>query len=405
LGSEDGSDHPPLFSRLASGARRRAAAAGSATANALSGAKDSLDSMRDGAQKIANRMDKWAADGVVGRTFRFKERSAKFTSELRAGLITFLMVSYILVVNPSILITTGGTCDPATVCSPESYDLLGEQCLANPADPGAEACMQQLARSLITATAASSLISTFFIGFFGNLPLALAPGIGITAYVSYQVVGQYGAGQLSFSQTMTAVFVEGFIFMVLSVSGVRGGIIKYMPKSIAMASSGGRGRRRGCRGRWAVPCIASAAGPGALGAGLAAVLLTSAALPSAVPPLVCCPSHVRPPPHPPAVGIGMLLAFTGLRNLGLIVYDSATLLTLGGCPTNRRNYLYAFDAPITPASFAALNFTALPPPASVYGCVSDSVRGGGLAVVKAVGRAGAQLAPQGPGLCWGACLW
>jgi hypothetical protein len=141
LGSEDGSDHPPLFSRLASGARRRAAAAGSATANALSGAKDSLDSMRDGAQKIANRMDKWAADGVVrlaaeppllvwlqrhcgrrhplpsgskhawaashppppcapplpcpaqvGRTFRFKERSAKFTSELRAGLITFLMV-------------------------------------------------------------------------------------------------------------------------------------------------------------------------------------------------------------------------------------------------------------------------------------------------------------------------
>jgi AGZA family xanthine/uracil permease-like MFS transporter len=59
-----------------------------------------------------------------------------------------------------------------------NFELLGPQCLANTNDPGAQACMMQLTRSLITATAASSLISTFFIGFFGNLPLALAPGIG-----------------------------------------------------------------------------------------------------------------------------------------------------------------------------------------------------------------------------------
>lgn len=85
----------------------------------------------------------------------------------------------------------------------------------------------------------------------------------------------------------------------------------------------------------------------------------------------------------------MLLAFTGLRSLGLIVYDSATLLTLGGCPNNRRNYLYAFDAPITPTSFATLNFTSLPPPASVYGCVSDSVSG-------SVGIEGRKLAVSMP---------
>ena len=130
-------------------------------------------------------------------------------------------VSYILAVNPSILATTGGTCDPKEVCSvsqqpvlagsvcvnwpctaamlgehsqdaavdsppslpplppqTDDFDLLGPQCLSNPVDEGAQQCMAQLMRSLITATAASSLISTFFIGYFGNLPLALAPGIG-----------------------------------------------------------------------------------------------------------------------------------------------------------------------------------------------------------------------------------
>lgn len=58
------------------------------------------------------------------------------------------------------------------------YDELGPQCLINPDDPSAVECMTQLLRSLVTATAAASLISTFFIGYFGNLPLALAPGIG-----------------------------------------------------------------------------------------------------------------------------------------------------------------------------------------------------------------------------------
>lgn len=66
LGSENGSEHgPPLFSRLASTARRRAHAAGNATATALSGAKDGLESFRDNAKKLADRMDQWAADGAV----------------------------------------------------------------------------------------------------------------------------------------------------------------------------------------------------------------------------------------------------------------------------------------------------------------------------------------------------
>ena len=172
------------------------------------------------------------------------------------------------------------------------------------------------------------------------------PCAGITAYVAYQVVGQYGTGQVSFEQAMTAVFVEGFIFILLSVTGVRGGIIKYMPKSIAMASSGGhtttlaRCSRARVR-RSAAPCTP------------------------------CWVLSLATPAR--TVGIGMLLAFTGLRNMGVIVFDSATLLTLGGCPVNRRNYLYAFDAPVTSSSLANLTFSAFPAPASVWGCIDDSV--------------------------------
>lgn len=62
--------------------------------------------------------------------------------------------------------------------------------------PGACNLQESLKANLITATAASGLISTALIGLMGNLPLALAPGIGITTYVAYHVVGQYGQGQV-----------------------------------------------------------------------------------------------------------------------------------------------------------------------------------------------------------------
>lgn len=67
---------------------------------------------------------------------------------------------------------------PGRALQPTVYAELGPQCLGDTDDPEATDCMNNLMRSLITATAASSLISTFFIGYFGNLPLALAPGIG-----------------------------------------------------------------------------------------------------------------------------------------------------------------------------------------------------------------------------------
>ncbi|GAB4819465.1 hypothetical protein N2152v2_006511 [Parachlorella kessleri] len=253
-----------------------------------------------------DRLNAWAAENVIGRWFHLKERQAKFCVECRAGFITFLMVSYVLAVNPNILIATGGTCNPQEVCS--TYATAGPACLWDANDMGAQACLGTLKANLITATAASSLIATFLMGLMANLPLALAPGIGISAYVSYQVVGQFGEGRLTYEQAMTAIFVEGWIFLILSVTGVRGGLVKYMPKSVAMASS---------------------------------------------------------------VGIGLLLAFTGLQNLGVIAFDNETYVALGGCSRSAETFIYSLDYRLTTAqlqNLSAIDPGRLPIPAAVHGC-------------------------------------
>lgn len=79
----------------------------------------------------------------VGRWFAFKDRDAKFTVECRAGFITFLMVSYVLAVNPNILITTGGTCNPQEVCTVRSFDAT-PAALVQFATPAVADCLQYL---------------------------------------------------------------------------------------------------------------------------------------------------------------------------------------------------------------------------------------------------------------------
>ena len=83
----------------------------------------------------------------------------------------------------------------------------------------------------------------------------------------------------------------------------------------------------------------------------------------------------------PTVGIGLLLAFTGLRSMGILTFSGETLSTLGGCPEHSRNFLYAFPTRLNATDIAALNVSTLPNPATVYGCLNDEVcvggRGGG----------------------------
>jgi AGZA family xanthine/uracil permease-like MFS transporter len=222
------------------------------------------------------------------------------------------MVAYILAVNPQILGVTGGTCDPEELCEPEAYRVRGKDCLFDPRNVEANECLSTLRLSLTTATAASSLIACFIMGFFANLPLALAPGMGINIYVAYQVVGQ---DLLTYQQAMVAIFLEGWIFIFISMTGIRGGIIRLMPKNIAFASS---------------------------------------------------------------VGIGLLLAFSGLRNLGVIVFDSNTLVTLGGCSTENHRYTLTTNYPLDISTLnQTLNFTSdivTESDAAVYSCAGGEMR-------------------------------
>jgi AGZA family xanthine/uracil permease-like MFS transporter len=78
-----------------------------------------------------------------------------------------------------------------------------------------------LNRSLITSTAAVAGFSSFLFGFLTNMPVALAPGMGLNAYFAFQVVGYHGDGIISYNLALTAVFIEGFVFIFLSLIGMR----------------------------------------------------------------------------------------------------------------------------------------------------------------------------------------
>jgi AGZA family xanthine/uracil permease-like MFS transporter len=122
-------------------------------------------------------------------------------------------MAYIISVNSTIVSETGGTC----VCPPESMEDL---CATN---VEYMQCVQVIKRDLVTATAAISALTTFAMGLLANMPIACAPGMGLNAYFAYTVVGYHGSGLVSYEVALTAVFVEGLVFVALTVLGLRQG--------------------------------------------------------------------------------------------------------------------------------------------------------------------------------------
>ncbi|MCI1958505.1 MAG: NCS2 family permease [Clostridia bacterium] len=166
--------------------------------------------------------------GFIENLFKLKENNTTVRTEVYAGFTTFMTMAYILIVNPNILSATG-------------------------MDTGA----------LLTATAIASAIGTFAMAAFANYPFALAPGMGLNAYFTYTVVLKYG---YSWQTALSAVFIEGIIFILLSAVNVREAIFNCIPKNLKTATS---------------------------------------------------------------VGIGLFIAFIGMQNAGIIVDDGATLVGLG----------------------------------------------------------------------------
>ena len=135
--------------------------------------------------------------------FKLKEKGTDVRTELIAGLTTFMAMAYILAVNPSILSESG-------------------------MDWG----------SVFSATAVASAIACFLMGLIGNFPFALSAGMGLNAYFTYSVV--FGLG-VSWHVALAAVFVEGVIFLLLSVVNVREAMFEAIPLSLKSAVSAGIG--------------------------------------------------------------------------------------------------------------------------------------------------------------------
>jgi AGZA family xanthine/uracil permease-like MFS transporter len=141
------------------------------------------------------------------KTKRFLEimsnKNVDFKKEIIAGITTFLTMSYIIAVNPSILGQTG-------------------------MDKGA----------LVTATCLSAAFTTILMGVFANLPFALASGMGLNAYFAYSVV--LGKG-ISWQIALTAVFVEGIIFILMSLWKIREWVVNAIPINMKYAVTAGIG--------------------------------------------------------------------------------------------------------------------------------------------------------------------
>jgi AGZA family xanthine/uracil permease-like MFS transporter len=139
----------------------------------------------------------------IERFFRVRERGSTVGTELRAGLVTFLTMAYILLVNPQVLSEAGMPVADVTV-----------------------------------ATALGAAVATLLMGLYANFPFALAPGMGLNAYFTYGVVQGMG---LPWRVALTAVFVEGLIFLALSLGGIRAAIISAIPASIKLSTTVGIG--------------------------------------------------------------------------------------------------------------------------------------------------------------------
>ncbi|MDW7671453.1 MAG: NCS2 family permease [Bacillota bacterium] len=162
------------------------------------------------------------------KTFKLKEHHTDIKTEILAGITTFMTMAYILIVNPLILSDAG-------------------------MDFGA----------VFTATAVASIVATLVMAFYANYPFALAPGMGLNAFFAYGIV--LGMGY-SWQMALAAVFIEGIIFILLTLFNVREAIIKSIPMNLK---------------------------------------------------------------HAVSVGIGLFIAFIGLSNAGVVIPYEATIVTLG----------------------------------------------------------------------------
>ena len=140
---------------------------------------------------------------LIESIFKLKDHKTSFKKEILAGLATFLTMAYIMVVNPAILSETGMDFD-----------------------------------SVFVATILASFVACLLMGFLANWPVALAPGMGLSAFFTYAVV--FGMG-FTWQQALAAVLCSGILFLIISISPLRAYLINAIPKSLKFGIGAGIG--------------------------------------------------------------------------------------------------------------------------------------------------------------------
>lgn len=217
------------------------------------------------------RLDEKMKRHAVGRYFKLEgsgvpgeRKKAVFSTELRAGLATFVTMAYIGATTSSIMGFTGGNCS----CPSRSF--------ACTSDAKYNACVAEFKQNYVTSVSLVAFLSCYLMGIFANLPFGLAPGLSLSAYFAFQVVGAFGSGKIPYKTAEAAIFIEGIILFFFSLSGLRQVLAKAIPNSIKEAS---------------------------------------------------------------AAGIGLFLTHIGLQSaagIGFIAYSPATLVTIGGCTDSNK---------------------------------------------------------------------
>ena len=140
--------------------------------------------------------------------FRIRENGSTFITEVLAGITTFVTMSYIIFVNPGILSSTGMDFD-----------------------------------ALVVVTCLASALGTFCMAVFANYPIALAPGMGLNAFFAFGVVlnMKINGAPVTWQMALAAVFIEGAIFAVLTLTSIREQIMNSIPKSLKIGISAGIG--------------------------------------------------------------------------------------------------------------------------------------------------------------------
>src|SRR4051794_17498667 len=148
-------------------------------------------------------------DSGLERWFHLAKRRTDVGTEVRAGLTTFMVMSYIIVVNPVIL-TTGATISGQDVSFP----------------------------AIVTSTCLVAALMCLAMGWWANLPFALAPGLGINAVVAFQLMVGL---KYTFSEAMGVILLEGLLITILVLTGLRQWVLHALPVALKLAIGAGIG--------------------------------------------------------------------------------------------------------------------------------------------------------------------